>query len=268
MPTYREQLEIVRAIPIREGENHTLDCPFCGGRRKFTLGLLDGELVWNCFRASCDARGRWRKGLPPEVLRKRIAGAPPQAPARRSEPLPAVTVRADRHEPSAEYLRSVHAWGAYTQGLVEVRYSPRHDRVLFYQGSHGAVGRSLSGKLPKWLAFGEVAAPFIVGSGKIAVIVEDVPSACAVTPEYCGVALLGTKVTPEVRSALVQFELNLIALDPDARLTALRALQGIISRVPARLLLLPSDPKAMDPKRLRETIDEIASDRRRRPRSG
>jgi hypothetical protein len=32
--SYREQIEILKMISVSEGERKTLDCPFCGGRRK------------------------------------------------------------------------------------------------------------------------------------------------------------------------------------------------------------------------------------------
>ena len=55
--SYREQIDVLKKISLAEGERKTLDCPFCGGRRKFSITKLDGMLLWNCFRASCSAKG-------------------------------------------------------------------------------------------------------------------------------------------------------------------------------------------------------------------
>ena len=37
MHNYHEQLEIIKKIKLRDGDRKTLDCPFCGGHKKFTI---------------------------------------------------------------------------------------------------------------------------------------------------------------------------------------------------------------------------------------
>ena len=59
MTNYREQVEWVKTLSIKEGGRVTTDCPFCGGRNKFTLDKFDGKLVWNCYRASCNVKGAY-----------------------------------------------------------------------------------------------------------------------------------------------------------------------------------------------------------------
>ena len=48
---YSDQVEYVKSIILKEGDRHTADCPFCGGKNKFTLDKFDGKLIWNCYRA-------------------------------------------------------------------------------------------------------------------------------------------------------------------------------------------------------------------------
>ena len=59
MANYREQIEWVKTLSIKEGGRVTTDCPFCGGKNKFSLDKYDGKLVWNCYRASCNVKGMY-----------------------------------------------------------------------------------------------------------------------------------------------------------------------------------------------------------------
>ena len=59
MSNYRDQVEWVKSLQIKEGSRVTTDCPFCGGKNKFTLDKFDGKLIWNCYRASCGVKGAY-----------------------------------------------------------------------------------------------------------------------------------------------------------------------------------------------------------------
>ena len=59
MYSYRDQLDIIKAIRITDGGRKTIDCPFCGGRKKFTIDKFDGKIVWNCYKASCTTKGAY-----------------------------------------------------------------------------------------------------------------------------------------------------------------------------------------------------------------
>ena len=134
MYSYRDQLEIVKQIKIAEGDHKTLDCPFCGGRKKFTLDrLATGELLWNCFRASCNAKGRYDG-------ERSIAGAKAYLAARDGNtsrvvgglPVPSFTTRIEHSDEVCQYIRTVNSYEAYSDGLIKIRYAPREKRVIFY----------------------------------------------------------------------------------------------------------------------------------------
>ena len=55
--TYAEQLQIVKDIPLKEGDTKVITCPFCGGQKKLAITKIDGKLMWNCYRASCEGKG-------------------------------------------------------------------------------------------------------------------------------------------------------------------------------------------------------------------
>ena len=219
MFSYKEQVSVVQKIKLAEGQHLTTTCPFCGGRNKFTLDRFDGVLVWNCFRASCNAKGSLRGKRDITALRNYVGGTPTQRSVKKLNPLPAMTVSVSKHEPAIKYLSEVNSLDAYESGLIKVRYLPTENRVLFYTNDGtGAVGRALDGRLPKWWKYGDTTQGITVGSGEHAVLVEDVASACAVSrlDGVTGFALLGTNLTTQIRKHLVKYKKITLVLDNDA----------------------------------------------------
>ena len=49
--------EYVESLTLEYGESLTLNCPECGGYKKFSVSNLDGTLVYNCYRNSCKVKG-------------------------------------------------------------------------------------------------------------------------------------------------------------------------------------------------------------------
>lgn len=219
MFSYKEQVSVVQKIKLAEGQHLTTTCPFCGGRNKFTLDRFDGVLVWNCFRASCNAKGSLRGKRDITALRNYVGGTPTQRSVKKLNPLPAMTVSVSKHEPAIKYLSEVNSLDAYESGLIKVRYLPTENRVLFYTNDGtGAVGRALDGRLPKWWKYGDTTQGITVGSGHHAVLVEDIASACAVSrlDGVTGFALLGTNLTTQIRKHLVKYKKITLVLDNDA----------------------------------------------------
>ena len=174
------------------------------------------------------------------------------APPNRSKhkPIPSMISSAARRDRVLGYLKSNNCMYAYENKLVEVKYAPAEDRCLFFMNSgKGAVGRSLSGALPKWMVYGNTSGVLTVGNSDHAVLVEDACSACAVaaTGIHTGVAILGTKITKEQKQLLRNYKTVTICLDKDANSTAIslyRQLSGLIAKVTVRLI--PRDLKYCD----------------------
>jgi hypothetical protein len=117
-----------------------------------------------------------------------------------------------------------------------VKYAPTDKRVLFYTPDQlGAVGRALDKRNPKWWSYGDTSAGIPVGEGDQVVLVEDVPSACAVSAikGYVGLALLGTSLTKPIRDTLSKYNKVTLVLDNDAASKAvyLTRKYGCIHRV-------------------------------------
>lgn len=256
MYTYREQIEIVKAISLSNSTSRTMTCPFCGGRDKFSLSRSDGTLLWNCYRAGCTSRGSFESGYSLADARAKMLSTPPPNRSKH-KPLPPMLVSVTGRERVLDYLQSNNCMYAYENNLVTVKYAPAEDRCLFFMnGGTGAVGRSLSGAIPKWMVYGNTSGVLPVGHSDHAVLVEDACSACAVaaTGTRTGVAILGTKITKEQKQLLRSYKTVTICLDKDANSTAVslyRQLSGLIAKVTVRLI--PRDLKYCD----RLTIERI-----------
>ena len=233
--TYQEQLLIIKDIPIREGDTKVITCPFCYQSKKLALSKIDGKLMWHCYRASCSAKGIHTGKRNLQAV-KRYLSNDVKTKASFKKPLPSMTTSVLNHQPAIDYLEANNSMYAYENGLVDVRYAPAEDRVLFCSGE-GAVGRSLKTYGPKWITYGAIPDGIHVGNGHTAVLVEDVPSACSVSriDGLVGVALLGTNFTNYHKKAVSKYEKAFLVLDKDASKKAIAINKGIGSALLIRL---------------------------------
>lgn len=254
----RDQIDVLKSIRLSEGDTRTMNCPFCGGVKKFTISNLDGRIVWNCYKASCGAKGSYQVGRSAEGIKKALGGRR-DAPAPRSSrtPIPTITSSPENHPAVMQYLREVHALPAYESGLLRIRYAPKDQRVLFYtRNGEGAVGRSLTGKTPKWWSYGDTSSGIVVGDGDITVVVEDAASAANVgaIDGYQGVALLGTSLTAPIRHYLKCRSKVVIILDKDASKKALCLVHELQALTNVTARITHSDLKNLEQGEVRELV--------------
>ena len=248
-----DQREILSSIKVRENSSTRIDCPFCGGKKTFTISNLDGKRIWNCYKAACGSRGAESSDMSTGAMRRRLGGVAATR-ERKTQPIPSMLSDPRSHEECLEYLHSVNSFEAFDTGLIHVRYLPAQRRALFFNEDHsGAVGRSLSGERPKWKVFGAIDGIMQVGSGRTAVVVEDIASACSVSrlPEFCGCALLGTNLSYLQRQQLGLFDTLVIALDSDASRKALKLQSSLAGRINCKVLLLDDDLKYLNISQIR-----------------
>ena len=233
--TYAQQLKIVQTIPVHEGETVVVTCPFCYGPKKLAVSKSGGKILWYCYRASCEAKGAYSGRRNQKAVRDYLNNTAPDK-KKPVKPIPSITTSVDNHPPAMEYLHSVNSVEAYKNKLINIRYAPAEDRVLFY-GNNGAVGRSLRKFGPKWLSYGELPDGIHVGTGDIAVLVEDTPSACSVSriDGLVGVALLGTTVTSGIKKTLNKFHEMYLVLDKDASLKSIAQIRCVDRSLKVRL---------------------------------
>ena len=218
--SYRDQWEVLQSINLTDGEHKSIDCPFCGGRKKFSISKIDGKTLWNCYKASCTAKGVYSGPRTIEEAKAYMAGKNKTKFEKKTTPLPAMVTSIDNHPAAVEYIKSVNSYEAYKDGSVTLKYCPGEDRVLFYTHTNeGAVGRSLSTRGPKWWAYGDTQSGVHIGKGSTALLVEDAASACAVSrcSNIVGVALLGTNLTKDLKQSLNSYDNIIIVLDNDAK---------------------------------------------------
>ena len=251
--TYAEQLQIIKEIKIREGDAVVITCPFCYGEKKLALSKMDGKLMWNCYRASCEGKGIYsgRRNL---SSAKNYLGKQVQTRDVYKRPLPSITTSLENHPPALEYLNQVNSLEAYQNGYIRVRYDPSADRVVFYSGE-GAVGRSLrASRAAKWVTYGKIPQGVHIGVGKTAILVEDIPSACSVSrvEGLVGVALLGTNLTSGINNSIKFYDNTYLVLDKDALSKAIVIKIRINSDVKVRLTSV--DLKLLTKSRIKELI--------------
>lgn len=251
----RDQRDVLSSIRLADGQTRRIDCPFCGGRKTFTITSRRGQRVWNCYKASCTGRGAASTERSVDEIRRALDGAAPGPEKPWTRPLPELRADPLQHAAARAWLESNHCMGAYEAGRAQIDYDPKEDRVVFWTGPGGAVGRALSpGKKPKWLAYGDVSGGFFCGDAPTAVVVEDAASACAVSGLATGVALLGAKVTQPIKIRLMAFEKVIMALDNDASARAIRELQKIGGAVPATIRFLQDDLKYLPEEHIKRVL--------------
>lgn len=256
MATYREQLEVLKSMRLREGETRRLNCPFCGGGKTFTVSRNDGTLLWNCYKASCNAGGRQGTEMSAEAIKRRLNGEQiNKSPI--LKPIPTHLVSPSRHKAAMEYLDRVNSRHAFETGLLKVRFAPAENRVLFFnQSGLGAVGRALDKRKPKWNSYGDVSELFTIGDGDLAVVVEDAASAASVSriSQCSGCALLGTHAKANHRTQLSKYKRVFIALDKDASKKAIKLKSTLEGRVHTSVVLLDEDLKYATESEIRELL--------------
>lgn len=234
--TYQEQLDIIKAIPIKEGDTKVITCPFCYGEKKLALSKLDGKLLWYCYRASCNGKGVHHGNRGKQSVKDYLSNV--KRDRSNGRPIPEIVTAIENHPPAIEYLKSVNSLEAHQNKWIKVKYAPAEDRVLFYnEGSHGAVGRALSKYGPKWISYGKLPDGISVGVGNIAVLVEDTPSACSVSrvDGLVGIALLGTTITSGIKKTLNNYPERYLVLDKDAALKSISQMRRIDKSLKTRL---------------------------------
>lgn len=255
MFSYKDQISVIKTVRLKDGDRKTMDCPFCGGKNKFTIDKFDGKLVWNCYKASCNVRGFHVEGRSVANAKQYLSG---QATGRKKfsyGAIPEITTRVTNVPAAIEYLKSVNSFAAFERGDIAIRYAVKEDRVLFYnKDGTGAVGRSLRPVRSKWWSYGDVSGGIHVGEGTRAVLVEDVASACAVSnvENLAGVALLGTNITKTIAKSIIKYNKCTLVLDNDASLKALSLLRKL--SMDCNIRLTKKDLKYLSADKIRNLI--------------
>ena len=57
--------DLIDDLGLSDGETRRINCPHCSGFKTFTISILEGVAVWNCYKASCPSKGAAKQTQPP-----------------------------------------------------------------------------------------------------------------------------------------------------------------------------------------------------------
>jgi hypothetical protein len=219
------------------------DCPDCGSSNTFSAMYLPDTMVviYNCFDANCEVKGSKKVGLQKSTLKNGLFTKPQDCPMAIQDEISLSNFSSLQDNSKAiEYLQKVQCYDLYEQEHI--------------------VGRTLRlcGK-PKWFKYAKTSADFKIGCGNIAVLVEDIPSACVVSKlhDVVGIALCGTILSELLLHHLIKAQYNkiFICLDKDAVLKSMQMCDILKYRVNNVGVLFPEvDLKNMNEEELEDLL--------------
>ena len=238
--------DLINDLFLTDGESKRINCPSCAGLKTFTITSKDGLVIWNCYKASCNAKGATPVTMSRDTLITRIT-KPMELTERRVVPL-VVPSHFSSYFPEkmVKYMDKNNVTVAWREGRVELFHDVVQDRAVFTIVSSGkavdAVGRAL-GRGMKWYKYENTGEPFIAGYGDILYIVEDAASACAISHYGTAMALLGTNLSDRAIDIAKGYSECVICLDKDASRKALSLTKRLKQFTETSMRILKYDPK-------------------------
>jgi len=254
---YRYQLEIVKELDV-QGKLRT-DCPFCMNRKTFEVTNQDGVLLWNCFHASCDAKG----GSGDKYSKEDIENFISQEKQLHNHKfiMPKTFVNFAVHPKARAYLNTY----GIENTSARVMYDVKQERVVFLIENNGevvsATGRAYGHFQPKWFKYSKSDVPFTTGNNReIAIITEDCVSACCVEVKcgFTGIALMGTSLQESFIEHVSNSASNVvICLDRDATDKCFNIKKKLESKVNCFIWMLDEDLKYFEDSKMKEWKGKI-----------
>ena len=246
----------LKNLNLSVDETTRIDCPICFNKNTFSALNTGTEVIYNCFHADCNIKGKTRNQLSKKLF---------EEVERQKEP-EIFYVRNHWEEKSTDkdYLNYVKHYNLEDHYHI-MRYDRHTHRAVFLIKKDGkvvdAVGRALyKNKKPKWYRYGNSGYPFIAGNywkSDTAIIVEDVVSALILC-QYCvGIALLGTNLLQTHVDVIKKYKKVGIALDKDASKKAVKLVDDLSLNLNAKFLLLEEDIKEMLDEDIKKLVDKV-----------
>jgi hypothetical protein len=211
--------QFVKELDLPEGQTHRGNCPVCGRLNTFTATNNMGQLVWNCYAHSCKVSGGDRTNLSAQEIQRLMNKEETKYRHKLLALPPWVVVNNSAN--GLVVLCETYGLDPEELGLM---VDIKEERVVFpiYYDDYlliDAVGRAThNSPPPKWKRYGKARTAYVVGTSRVAVVVEDaISAAVAATLGGTGFALLGTQLLEEHLAMLRSYDYVIVALDPDAR---------------------------------------------------
>ena len=236
--------DLIDDLGLSEGDTRRINCPHCSGFKTFTISILDGVAVWNCYKASCPSKGAAKQTLSKDAIVNRVV---PLVKINRSNvykiPDSFSSFFPDK---MVRYMDKNNVTKSWRKNDVELFHDVLQDRAVFAIKKDGiiidAIGRALKYGT-KWHRYGDTNEPFLAGTGDDLYLVEDAASACAVSSYGVGMALLGTNLTDRALEIAKQYPRCIVCLDKDASKKALTLTVRLKQFTSTTMRLLEFDPK-------------------------
>jgi len=245
------------------------NCPDCGSNNTFSAMYLPTSMVviYNCFDASCETKGSKRIGLQKHQIKNGLFKKPTDFVGVVQEEFSTANfIELAYSKQGLKYLEKVQCLDLHQQKHINVKYDLKQDRVVFIVRELNsnrivnAVGRTMKtdGK-PKWYKYAKTSADYKIGSGKIAIVVEDIPSACVASKlsNVVGISMCGTVLSENLYQHLLQegYDKVWICLDKDAALKSMYICDILKTKVNNIGVLFPEmDLKNMNADQLEDFI--------------
>ena len=220
---YKQQLEVVQGLFIPPDTQMRMDCPFCKNINTLSVDTQNNGINWYCFHSTCKARGKKQGEKDMRYVQKVIQGNKTLHIEDTEFKIPDSFQGIYSNEKAMRWLSKYNCWESWSWGRADFKYDVKQDRVVFLiknRDTHkivGAVGRALNkNEFPKWFMYGNKDVPFRCGICDDAVIVEDCPSACAVSNVLTGIAIMGTKLKRTHIEHIKPYKNLYVCLDRDA----------------------------------------------------
>ena len=254
----------VESLTIPAYGRYRSDCPLCGKPNTFSVSDNGFERLWYCFHADCNTKG----GTGINLTRDNSSQAFVKKETKQEEididfVIPDTFVSLSRNINAENYVKQVHSYSAYLDGLADIRYDFQKDRVVYLVKDGDkvidATGRSLTNSKPKWLRYGTSRQPFVCGIADNLFVVEDCPSACSISNIVTGMALMGTSLLDSHIQVTQNYKKIFVALDKDATRKAVDIVRHLSNYVPTKLVVLKKDLKNMEREERNDFIDNHIS---------
>jgi len=220
---YKQQLEVVQGLSISLDTLIRMDCPFCNNTNTLLVDTTESNLSWYCFHASCKAKGKKKGKKDIRYVEKVFRDNTKDTQIYEEFKVPDSFQSIYSNEKAMLWLSHNNCWESWSWGRADFKYDVKQDRVVFLIKDRidhkivGAVGRALNkNEFPKWFMYGNKDVPFKCGEYEDAVIVEDCPSACAVSNVLTGIAIMGTSLKVSHIKHFKAYKNLYICLDRDA----------------------------------------------------
>ena len=143
----KNQLSIIETYIQGDEVDTRIDCPFCNHTNTLTIKKSNGTVMWYCFHASCDAKGKTQKEMSMKDVESSLL-SPLLSRNKKTFKIPDNFISVYNTEKCTDYMKKNHCMVAYMEGLVDMRYDVRQHRAVFIikkqNETVGAVGRGLN----------------------------------------------------------------------------------------------------------------------------